>query len=58
MNSNSWNDRTICEAGFHAIARGPGLWMLAAQPFFVLGTAYLMEATNSPHWSHESDFKG
>lgn len=24
-------------------SRGPGLWMLAAQPFFVLGTAYLME---------------
>ena len=24
-------------------SRGPGLYMLAAQPFFVLGTAYLME---------------
>ena len=24
-------------------SRGPQLWMLAAQPFFVLGTAYLME---------------
>ncbi|CAE7780400.1 unnamed protein product [Symbiodinium sp. CCMP2456] len=32
----------VAAEGF-MFSRGPGLYMLAAQPFFVLGTAYLME---------------
>ena len=35
-------------------SRGPGLYMLAAQPFFVLGTAYLMEDLSGVEstWNH------
>ena len=37
----------VAAEGF-MFSKGPGLWMLAAQPFFVLGTAYLME--DAPAW--------
>lgn len=39
-----WKHRVyICLQWSRVSFRGPGLWMLAAQPFFVLGTAYVME---------------
>ncbi|CAK9082135.1 Uncharacterized protein (Fragment) [Durusdinium trenchii] len=50
QNRGIWKLKVALVAGVLVLAaegfmfsRGPGLWMLAAQPFFVLGTAYLME---------------